>query len=442
MPTEPSDLAGEHVEGLYDGDPIYEWERLDRHRTEFAVSLRALRQHLPPPPARVLDCGGGPGRFSIELARMGYEVTLFDLSAENLRLASAKAADAGVTIARYEHGTATDLSRFPDETFDAVALMGPLYHLLENENRQRALLETRRVLKAGGVLFAAFITRYAPVRYTAAHDMATWPADRSEELESILERGMQLPQGDPGSTFVACFYHPGEVAPLLCGAGFEMVSLLGVEGLVSMIEDSVNVLQGEAWEAWEEINYRVAADPSIHGGVEHLLAVAVKPRWRAVLCHIAQALDRAGIPYKVVGGTAAALHGVDLPTVRDIDIEMDTGDTYRFQELFAPHVVRPVALSESSAYRSHFGCFSFDGLIVEVMGDLHRRQEDAWVPSMTLTETTVDLDGTPVRTSWLEEETLAYIRRGRLERAAQCLARCDQDRLLALLHGEQPTVVL
>ncbi len=45
MPTELKDLAGEHVEGLYDGDPTYEWERLDRHRTEFAVSLRALRQH-------------------------------------------------------------------------------------------------------------------------------------------------------------------------------------------------------------------------------------------------------------------------------------------------------------------------------------------------------------------------------------------------------------
>ena len=60
--------------------------------------------------------------------------------------------------------------------------------------------------------------------------------------------------------------------------GFEIVTVLGVEGLVSMIEDGVNALSGEAWDAWVNLNYRVAADPSIHGCVEHLLAIAVKPR--------------------------------------------------------------------------------------------------------------------------------------------------------------------
>ncbi len=78
------------VEAFYDRDAEHEWERGDRHRTEFAVTLRALAEHLPPPPARILDCGGGPGRFSIELARQGYDVTLFDLSAGNLALARAK----------------------------------------------------------------------------------------------------------------------------------------------------------------------------------------------------------------------------------------------------------------------------------------------------------------------------------------------------------------
>ena len=73
------------------------------------------------------------------------------------------------------------------------------------------------------------------------------------------------------------------------------------------------------------------------------------------------------------------------------------------------------------------------------MGDLHRREGDHWVPT---TETSIDLDGVPVRVSWLEEETLAYIRRGRLERAALCLSRCDPGRLLALLRGERPTNVL
>jgi hypothetical protein len=128
--------------------------------------------------------------------------------------------------------------------------------------------------------------------------------------------------------------------------------------------------------------------------------------------------------------------------VNDLDIETDAEDAYRFQALFADHVVEPVALRENEVYRSHFGRFDFDGLAVEVIGDLRRREGKRWVPTRAKTETTVDLDGVPVRVSWLEEETLAYIRRGRLDRVAQCLPHCDQGRLLALLRGEQAVGVL
>ena len=57
------------VQALYQSDPGREWERMDRHRTEYAVSLRALEEHLPPPPATILDCGGGPGRYTTGIRR-------------------------------------------------------------------------------------------------------------------------------------------------------------------------------------------------------------------------------------------------------------------------------------------------------------------------------------------------------------------------------------
>jgi len=56
------------VEAFYDSGAQYEWERLEHHRTEFAVTLRALKDYLPPAPAKVLDVGGGPGRYAIALA--------------------------------------------------------------------------------------------------------------------------------------------------------------------------------------------------------------------------------------------------------------------------------------------------------------------------------------------------------------------------------------
>jgi ubiquinone/menaquinone biosynthesis C-methylase UbiE len=151
--------------------------------------MRALLDHLPPAPSRVLDCGGGPGHYAIELAGRGYEVILFDLSAGSLRLAQEKAAQAGVALAGCEQGTATDLSRFPDDAFDAVLLMGPLYHLLEEEDRLQALVEARRALKPGGFLFTAFITRYAVPRWAAVHE-PSWPLEKPERLETLLSTGV------------------------------------------------------------------------------------------------------------------------------------------------------------------------------------------------------------------------------------------------------------
>ena len=234
-----------------------------------------MSEHLVPPPGRLLDCGGGSGRYAIELAARGYEVTLFDLSPECLQLGREKADGMGVTLAGYEQGTAVNLSRFAAGGFDSVLLLGPLYHLLEEEDRRRALQEVRRVLKPDGLLFAAFITRYAAIRYSAVHD-PLWVLEDDDRLEMVLATG-KLPgrrSGQPG--FHAHYAHPTEVRPLVEGAGFEMITLLGVEGVVSMIEERVNELDGAAWEAWLDLNYRLADDPSILGCVGHLLAVARK----------------------------------------------------------------------------------------------------------------------------------------------------------------------
>ena len=148
------------VESFYDGSTQSEWERMDVHKTEFRTTLRAMREFIPPR-SRILDVGGGPGRYSIELAKAGHRVTLLDLSSRSVEMARQKARELNVHIYEFVHGDALDLSRFPDEAFDVVLLMGPLYHLVEAQDRDRAIREALRVLTPGGFLFASFITRYA-----------------------------------------------------------------------------------------------------------------------------------------------------------------------------------------------------------------------------------------------------------------------------------------
>ncbi len=119
------------------------------------------------PPASVLDCGGGPGRYAIALTQQNYHVALLDLSQGNLNLAEENVAEAGARLARILHGDARHLETIAESSFDAVLLLGPLYHLLAAEDRLQVIHKAHRVLKSGGVLFAAFISRFAPLRDVA-----------------------------------------------------------------------------------------------------------------------------------------------------------------------------------------------------------------------------------------------------------------------------------
>lgn len=242
---------------------------------EFAITMRALAEYLPRTPQTVLDVGGGPGRYALALASLGHWVTLLDLSQGNLALAHQKAEEGGIFLEQVVHGNALDLSTFPSETFDAVLLLGPLYHLLTEPERQQAVREAWRVLSPGGLIFAAFITRYAAFRSLARLAPAKL-LERRAAWEAFLQTGVYHGGQEIGFTN-AYFAHPDEIKPLMQGVGFESLDLLACEGILADNEEQVNQLTGEAWQAWVDLNYQLSKDPSLYGAVYHLLYVGRKP---------------------------------------------------------------------------------------------------------------------------------------------------------------------
>ena len=183
----------EMVKNLYAGMVDREWERLDRddfHRLEYDTTWRFLKKYLPAG-GRVLDAGGGPGRYTVELARRGYDVVLLDLVAENLERAKEEIGRAGVEkhVKQVIEGNITDLSGFPDNSFDAVlCLGGPLCHVYLEAERQKAVAELVRVAKRGASVFASVMSRYGVMLATPEG----WPfaiTDPREDFVRLYETG-------------------------------------------------------------------------------------------------------------------------------------------------------------------------------------------------------------------------------------------------------------
>ncbi len=148
------------IRDLYNAAWDVEETRLERHQLEADITWRYLDRHLPPC-GRLLEIGSGTGAYTFPLARRGYRITAIDLADELVTRCQAKADELGLgDRIDFRVGDARDLSSIPGSEFDAVLLMGPLYHLVLEADRTAALRSAYRCLKPGGVMCSALISRF------------------------------------------------------------------------------------------------------------------------------------------------------------------------------------------------------------------------------------------------------------------------------------------
>ena len=136
----------------------YEEElRFDRpsHKIEYLTTMRYIKKYAKKG-CRILEIGAATGAYSIELAKMGYNVTAIDLTQRNVDIMSERAK--GIKNITCLQGDALDLSRFEDNSFDMVLNLGPMYHLYTQKDKDKAIAETLRVCKQGGVAMFAYLT--------------------------------------------------------------------------------------------------------------------------------------------------------------------------------------------------------------------------------------------------------------------------------------------
>lgn len=205
-----------------------------RNLLEFWRTTELLGRWLPGPPARVLDVGGAAGVHALPLAERGHEVHLLDPAPVHVEQARAASAAASVPLTSVALGDARSLA-VADASVDAVLLLGPLYHLTEAADRALALAQAHRVLRPGGVVVVAVISRFAS---TLDAVVRGWFAD--EEFAAIVAEDLRtgLHRNDsrrPGWFTTAYFHRPDEVAEELAAAGFAVDGPVAVEGVGGLV---------------------------------------------------------------------------------------------------------------------------------------------------------------------------------------------------------------
>ncbi|MFP4461018.1 MAG: class I SAM-dependent methyltransferase [Thermotogota bacterium] len=262
------------VEQYYDLNPLEEWNRLNRHKLEFDMMKNYFKKYLTPH-STILDAGGGPGRIAIHLSQLGHRVTLLDLSSENLRFAKEKANENQVHLKGYIHSNILELDKHVTDIYDNVLCLGPLYHLIHERDRRKAISNCLNVLKPGGLLFAAFISSYAPIQ----DFIVNYPekiVGFKEKLLRYLDDGVNIVSKENKGFTTAFFMNPLDIEPFMASFPLEQLSITALEGLFSQSEEIINKLPQSIYLDWLDICHKTSTNPITWGGSQHLLYVGRK----------------------------------------------------------------------------------------------------------------------------------------------------------------------
>lgn len=246
--------------------------QIERARTEELILRR-----LPPAPATICDIGGGAGAYALWLAALGYAVHLVDpvsKHVEQARAASAK--QEKFPLASAEIGDARKL-RFPENSADAVLLLGPLYHLLQKDDRLAALREAYRVVRPEGFVWGAAISRFASFFDSLSAGFFPDPVFAPILARDLAEGQHRNPTGNPIYFTDAFFHRPGELSREFLAAGFEVVEVVAIEGPGWLARDFDQLWKDPVHrQSLLDCVRKVEREPSILGASAHIMCIGRK----------------------------------------------------------------------------------------------------------------------------------------------------------------------
>lgn len=262
------------IRDYYAGEVEREDERLQRHQLERDLTWRYFNDYLPPT-GRILEIGAATGGHTVWLASRGYPIVSVDLSKFELarcqehltRLGFSHLVDCRISDARW-------LNEVPEQNFDAVLLMGPLYHLIYTEDRLQAVQQAVQRLKPGGTIIASFISRLGIL----GDLMKNVPGliEELDEVRSIIDLGYDPPDYPRGG-FRGYFAKIDEIEPLFESTGVLTQAFVATEPCISADDEGYNKLTGQQRELWLDLMFEISRERCMLASSRHWLYIGRKP---------------------------------------------------------------------------------------------------------------------------------------------------------------------
>lgn len=269
----------EHIQDVrayYNEAAQQEWSRLDTlyTRIEFLSTLSLIEKYLPNS-GRIMDIGSGPGRYSLELLKRGFEVELLDLSSEELQIAKTKIESEGLSASAYHCESATALHQFEKEAYDGLLILGPMYHLHNEEDRHKVLTDAYDMLKPGGTALLAYINSWGALKCSVNEFPHSF--EDIEHIDRYLSGNLKFSKE---VSFTAAYFTTPPLAKAeIEKSPFSIVSYAGAEGFLSGTEASLkNVYNTHpvSYENYVKKAVESCEAPQYRDATEHVVFVIRK----------------------------------------------------------------------------------------------------------------------------------------------------------------------
>ncbi len=249
-------------------EEVDEEQRLQKSRhgqLEFRTTMEYIHG-LVLDRAKILEVGAGTGRYSIALAKEGYEVSAVELLENNLKVLKENGQD--LENLQAFQGDALDLSRWEDNTFDLTLVLGPMYHLYEKEQIHKAIDEAIRVTKKNGVIFFAFLSVYAILfNNYLKENLQDGIEENFTESYEIRHFEEQLFTG----------YDIVEFEELFAGKEIEYLSTVAADSILELARKRTDfVMSDEDFEAFAKYHLATCEVRELLGSSSHLLYICRK----------------------------------------------------------------------------------------------------------------------------------------------------------------------